>query len=311
MSETGEKASAPPSSGRPARATPGLRRVRLKRWLRLNVHFVVAAGVLLVVGGGWNGIMAALKWTMTKSPVPWPEGTEVAEHRLANFPEKLGPYLIVPDGEMSRQPDGRPDGIVEFRKEDLDTLGVLKHKLNWYFAGVFQDVRTRGEAAWKGKHYVRLDVTYYTGLLDAVPHIPDVCLGAGGFTIIPGESGFVRISAPTAPAPWDDFQIYRTAYAGKGNKTAQYYFFSLNGKPTADWKMVRGRLSLPWVNYCYFAKVQLGAFRGGYGKLRPETDRDACDRISRDFLNYALPAVLRFLPSAQDVEKLEKSGAPQ
>ena len=73
-------------------------------------------------------------------------------------------------------------------KEDLDTLGVMKHKLNWYFAGIFRDVRTRGEAGWKGKHYVRLDVTYYTGLLDAVPHIPDACLGAGGFTIIPDES---------------------------------------------------------------------------------------------------------------------------
>lgn len=299
MSETGEKASAPPSSGRPARAAPGLRRGRLNGWVRLNRHFVVAAVMLLVVGAGWNGIMAALKWTMAKSPVPWPEGTEVAEHRLTNFPEKLGPYIII------------PDGTVEIRKEILDTLGVLKHELNWYFAGIFRDAHTRGEAGWKGEHYVRLDVTYYTGLLDAVPHIPDVCLGAGGYTVIPGESGFVRISAPTAPAPWDDFRIYRTAYAGKGNKTAQYYFFSLNGKPTADWKMVRGRLSLPWVNYCYFAKVQLGAFRPGYRKLQPETDRDACDRISRDFLNYALPAVLRFLPSAQDVEKLEKSGAPQ
>ena len=113
---------------------------------------------------------------------------------------------------------------------------------------------------------------------------------------------------PTAPAPWDALTVYRTMYVQKNHKTAQYYFFSVNGRPTADWKMVRGTLTLPWVKYCYFAKVQLGAFGVEYGRLRPEADAAKGDEVCQDFLNYALPAVLRFLPSAEDVESLGKTG---
>jgi hypothetical protein len=275
-----------------------------RRWL----HFGLAAGLLLLAGAGWNGIMAALHWTMAKEPVPWPEGVEVEDHRLINFPERLGPYLLVQDGELEVERDGKPDGLFIFRDEDLETLGTLAHELNWYYSALYRET---GAPPGKAKQYVRVEITYYTGLLDAVPHIPDVCVGVAGATVVAKESGPITITVPAVPAPWNAFDVHRTTYVRQDRKTAQYYFFSMNGEPTARWEMVRGRLTLPWVRYCYFAKVQLGAFKTGYRRLVPETDPAECDRLCADFLKYGLPHMLRFLPSAGDVAKLKGSGGSE
>ena len=276
------------------------------------LHFAVAAGLLLVVGAGWQGIMSALRWSMAKSPVPWPAGVKVDEHhRLTTFPEKLGPYLIVQDGEWSGgQTDGMLDGVQVIREEVLEEMGTKDHDLNWYFSGIYRDTRSGGANALPGRHYVQMQISYYTGLLDAVPHIPFVCLGAAGYTVIAGESGFVSVSVPTAARPWNNLEIYRTTFTKKGNKTAQHHFFSVNGKPSADWKLVRGRLSVPWVTSCSVARGQLGVGAAEGGGLLPETDTAKCDELCRDFLAHALPEILRFLPSAEDVAALEKSDAP-
>ncbi len=260
------------------------------------LHFALAAGLLLVVGAGWNSIMSLLRWTMAKFPVPHPPGVELSEHRLISFPEKLGPYVLM------------PEGVTEYRKDDLATLGTLSHELNWYYAARYRDSRVRGAGGPDGGHCVLLFLTYYTGLLDAVPHIPLNCLGAAGFTIIYNESGPVPMVVPTAPAPWDRIKVYRTTFAKRNLKTCQYHFFSINGRPSEDWKAVRARLSLPWVRYCFFAKVQLGAFRISPGRLDPETDPEISGQVCQEFLGYALPTILRFLPTAEDVERLEHPG---
>jgi len=272
-------------------------------------HFALAGGLLLAVGVGWNGIMGALHWTWAKKPVPWPAGVEVEQWRLTSVPEALGPYVLVEDGELSPAPDGQPDGILIFRDDDLKTLGTTANALNWYSSLMYGDTRD-GEKSNGQKQYVRVDITYYTGLLDAVPHVPDNCLGAAGATIDRGDSGPVDVTVPSAAPPWDAFAVYRTTYVmrDRATKTAQYFFFSINGKPTTHWQTVRGQLTLPWVKYCYFAKVQLAVFRLERGRLLPERDLAECDGVCRDFLKFALPEILRFLPSAKDVERLESSG---
>ncbi len=293
MSQTGPMASS--SHVRPGRA-----------WF----HFAVAAGLLLAAGAGWNGIMGGLQWTMSKRPVPWPAGVAVEAWRLTSMPEALGPYVLVEDGELTRDPDGQPDGVLVFHDEDLKTLGTTAHALNWYASLMYRDSRGGGPKSNTERQYVRVDITYYTGLLDAVPHVPDNCLGAAGAAIVLADSGPMDVSVPLAASPWDAFPVYRTTYVmrDKATKTAQYFFFSMNGKPTTRWQTVRGQLTLPWVKYCYFAKVQLAVFRLERGRLLPERDLAGCDGICRDFLKFALPEILRFLPSAEDVKRLDASG---
>ena len=44
-------------------------------------------------------------------------------------------------GEMSAERDGKPDGIVTIRDEDLKTLGTKARELNWYYSAMY--VRTQ------------------------------------------------------------------------------------------------------------------------------------------------------------------------
>ena len=271
------------------------------------VHFALAAGVLLVAAVGWNTAMSWLKWTMAKEPVPPPAAVEVREHRLVNFPREIGPYLLADDGELTTVPDGRPDGLREVRDDILETLGVEAHEMNWYHMAVYRDTRVEGAYNTGGGQYVQLDITYYTGLLDAVPHVGERCIIAGGGIIVPGASKSMSVSVPSAAPPWDRFDIYRTAYefsdrrGGPSRRSAQYHVFSMNGRPTERWERVRGELTLPWVKYCYYAKIQ-------WATLRPEPDFAKNDAVCRDFISYALPVVLRFLPTTDDIEKLKASG---
>jgi len=290
---------------------------------RARLHFAIAAAVLLVAGAGWHSIMAVLHWTMDKKPVPWPatiQPEDVVDHRLTSFPDKLGKpdqqgqqwrYVLAEDGELSRngQRDGAPDGIIEIRDEDLKSMGTKAHRLNWYYSGLYRDTRAEGVGG-GGRRYVQMHVTYYTGLLDAVPHVPERCLGAGGARVVPGQSRTVPVSVPSAPPPWQNFAMYRTTYEDPKRriKTAQYHFFSMNGQPTAHWESVRGKLTLPWVRYCYFAKVQIAAFTIESNRLGTESDLSKCDQVCNDFLTCALPEILRFLPSPEALKELEASG---
>jgi len=270
-------------------------------------HFAVAAAVLLVVGVGWNAIAGIIGIYLAKYPVPPPEVVQTDQHRLVSFPRRIGPYVVAGDGELfvDRRTgvpirDGQPDGITIFPDDVLETLGTAKHEMNWYYSGIFRDTRL-GESG----RYLRMDLTYYTGLLDAVPHVPTNCIVAGGGRILRDQSKPVAVSIPAAPEPWRRIAVYRTAYRVSASAfqgvSAQYHLFSMNGTPTCDRFAVRMRLGLPWVKYAYFAKIQVAP-------LRPEATLEQTDRVCLEFIRTVLPEVLKYLPSAADVRRLEASG---
>lgn len=298
MSGSGQQ---PPASatGRPG---PGA-----LHWLRANRSFVTAVTILLAAGVSWNLTMSLLGWTMVKYPVAG-RGVEVNEHRQVNFPPEFANYRLAKDGEVLRDKqtgrpvfDGKPDGLVEVSSEQLDELGTTKHKLNWYYISVYRDTSKgpRDPGA-----YIQLNVTYYTGLLDAVPHVGEVCIRAAGGRVNPANSGIISLSLPAEKVPdsWREITLYRTAYTSRGgDHWAEYHVFSMNGEPTAHWLRIRYGLIKPWVRYCYFAKIQLTP-------REPNLSTEESDRICRNFAEAALPEVLKFLPTAADVEKLAAAG---
>lgn len=276
-------------------------------WVRANRNFVTAVTILLVASVSWNLAMGLLGWTMVKYPVPaW--AAETNGHQLVNFPTRIGKYRLAQDGEVNRdqqtgQPifDEKPDGLIEVSSEQLDELGTTKHKQNWYYMGLFRDT---GRSPGDPRAYIRLNVTYYTGLLDAVPHVGEVCIAAAGGRVDPKLSGTILVPLPAEEVPeaWREITLYRTAYTGRrGERSAQYHVFSMNGEPTAQWLKIRYGLIKPWVRYCYFAKIQLAP-------SKPDLSIEESDRICRDFARAALPEVLKLLPTAADVEKLAASG---
>lgn len=252
----------------------------------ISGHFLVAAGILLVVAVGWNTARSHLQIYMAKKPVPPPPGTKVVNYQLKSFPKTLGPYTLI---EASAEP---------LKEDVLETLGTASNPNNWYYMAVYEDKQT--------KEMMRLDVTYYTGLLDAVPHVGERCIVAGGGTIRSDLSGKRVLPLTQVPQEWRQLPVYRTAYEiTQGMNTAQlfqYHVFSMNGVPTESWETVRWNLTLPSVKYCFFAKVQTAP-------MAPNLTAEASDDMTRRFLDQAMPHVLLSLPTREDIEKLKKAEA--
>lgn len=276
-------------------------------------HFVVAAGILLVVTIGWNWAIAQLRWATRKEPVPWPQAVKVdPDCRATSFPDSFGQYVMVSeDGELGGKPDGRPDGEIVFSDEDLESLRINtsldqsrldERRSNWYISRIYRDSRVPQGGPFR---YWRVEIFYYTGGLDKVPHVPERCLVAGGATLLPQWSGKVAASAPTREAGWREIDFNRTGYelsdrrALNVTRHVQYYTFSLNGKPEDSWEMVRLKLTKPWVRYCYFAKIQVAP----YDDIQ---DVDRADKAAREFISAFLPAAISMLPMPSDIEKRGK-----
>jgi len=137
--------------------------------------------------------------------------------------------------------------------------------------------------------------------------VPTNCIVAGGGTIISDQCGSVSMAIPSAAQPWDKIMVQRTAWLardknGVAHRYFQYYLFSLNGRPSDNRYQVREVLMHPLKKYCYFAKIQVAP-------LVADLTAKENDEVCRDFLMYALPDILKYLPSEQDVRRLESSKA--
>jgi hypothetical protein len=288
-------------------------------WLRAcwrERHFLAVVILLAAATVGWDWAMAALRWYTRKEPVPWtPAVTVNGQCRLTSFPDRLGPYELVGDGVLDKTLDGRPDGdivlepdVLESLKINtaLDQLRVGERRSNWYLARIYQD--RREEASGSPFRYWRLEIQYYTGGLDTVPHVPDRCLVAGGATLLPTVSGHLLVPVPAGRSPWDKLTVNRVGYEMTDrigfnvSHYVQYYVFSLNGQPEDSWKMVRLKLGDPRLRHCYFAKVQVAPL----GEI---ADFDQADRAAQDFLGTVMPAVAALFPTPEDLRALDAAAA--
>ncbi len=249
-------------------------------------HFLVAAVLLLAAIISWNTAQEKWKFYLIKMPVVPPATVKVdKKYHVTNFPAKIGSYELV---EQSDKP---------VREDMLEELGTAKNKNNWYYMGLYLDK--------KANQYVQFSVLYYTGLQDAVPHVGERCAMAAGGSIDYGACGNMPVMCETIPAAWkrawSKINVYRTVYGTNKGRFVQYHVFSMNGEPTESWEKVRLTLSKPWVKYCYFAKIEIAL-------PVPDLPEKTGDEICQKFLSCALPVVLPYLPTGQDVERAAAQG---
>ncbi|MBL7133729.1 MAG: hypothetical protein ISS78_06495 [Phycisphaerae bacterium] len=299
-----------------------------------NANFLVAAAILLLAAAGWNVAVWAMHLATEKSPVPWPAPVDVNDKFvMTTMPDRMGPYEFVSaDGEIdfSRDKqdfvkDGRPDGEGD---SDSDLPGDLMESLgigtytdqtnlplrrsNWLTIRTYRDNRRPpGDPL----RYWRLEVYYYTGGVDLVPHTPERCLVAGGAEHLGTTAMPVAIDGvdePWGPAPlairralfqWTD------AKSMSANQFAQYYIFSLNGMPENSPYVVRLKLANPLMRHAYFAKAQFAPAPAVQMTDRGLTYRlptpAEADPAAEDFVKHFMPHVLKMLPMPQDVAKLD------
>jgi len=297
-------------------------------------HFVVAAIILLIAAAGWGVAVQTLKLYTEKFPVPWPKGVEVNDEfvmtsmpdSMDNADPKIGPFVFVSgDGEIDFRDgafhkDGLPDGETPVREDVMELLGIGTvtdernlplRRSNWMSMRTYRDIRRPpGDPL----RFWQLRVYYYTGGVDLVPHVGDVCILAGGGTVLSSDDMPIAIAG--AEGPWGGSPVkFRRLVFQPAKSTAefvQYYVFSINGQPRNDRNAVRWELGMLNVKHAFFAKIEFAPLpvvqkvgnRLVYSIPRPEE----VDAAAGDFVQHVMPSVLKTLPTAQDVAELDKAG---
>jgi len=277
-----------------------------------RLHFGIAAGILAVTAVGFEYTIAKLKLVTQKEPIPWPSGVLVNQEnfRWVNLPEQVGNrYFLAEDGELSGEKDGQPDGELIVPPDVLDSLKigtsldkqrVAERTSNWYVSRRYRDnTRPAGDPL----RYWQLEVYYYTGVMDTVPHVPDICMAAAGATQL--GSRYLTMSIPAAPSPWDQpLEFQRSGFEIPDPRTSQpqrrveYYVFSVNGEPETSREKVRLKLMSIFDRYSYFSKIQFSPV------FASPNDAEA-DRAAEELMNCFLPVIFRALPLPDHIKALE------
>lgn len=267
----------------------------------LSVPFVVAALLLLLGVVSLQTVKERLGLVLQKSPVP-------LRLELEQMAPRFGAYEMVASETLS--------------KEIEHSLGT-PYNLNW----VFRDSRLAADQPGAG---IRLHVAYYTGTVDTVPHVPELCYVASGVTAV--ESGQIEVplaglnptlvkggdGSLTAQAgdgqlvhlPSDTVPVHIFSFRPRAEAPAQsvFYFFMANGR----WFGSKEGVRLSAINirdrYAYYCKIEV---MPGTLVSHPQTGRwvfaggmanreDAIRALSR-FLATGLPEVFRCLPDWTEV----------
>ena len=152
---------------------------------------------------------------------------------------------------------------------------------------------------------LRLSLTYYTGKVDTVPHVPERCLVADGFQQTKWQTPTWHMGNYADGSPRDievrfiDFEDQTTR---EGENMCVTYFFHANGIYQQDPYEVRRRLQSLTSKYAYFSKIEVLTLlpRSLEGALDASTQREklrAASGVSvQQFLTSALPEIEKMLP---------------
>jgi hypothetical protein len=153
-----------------------------------------------------------------------------------------------------------------------------------------------------------LQVYYYTGLVDAMAHVPEVCGAAAGLTPIDRLTTSFRLRQPVwlGGAPGGEntavtFARIQSEYARTpGARRLDYYVIVVNGSPQTDRDTARlSMLHDLTSRHNYYAKIQFAPL--------VVIDPAKADEAAGEFVNAFLPQVLKMLPSAQDVKDINSA----
>jgi hypothetical protein len=256
--------------------------------------FLLAAGILAVAAVGLNSAVTGMQLHFKKLPVP-------LTYPLSTVPVKLGDWVQVSKDEP-------------LDKEVRDALAtdqyIFRDYVNSKLVSPQQladfDGKTTPERkelvgkiqADKPAAVINVGVTYYTGLVDTVAHIPDRCYIADGFE--PSEYETLRWNMgphlgvqPDSPVGVRFINFEDQTAAGRVRRRVAYFFF-VNGHYESDPIGVRTTLQDLRATHGFYSKIEL---------MTVLDDHDECQRVMTSFLTAALPEIEKCLPDWNTVEK--------
>jgi hypothetical protein len=257
--------------------------------------FIAAFIVLLIAALSLNAATQFLRLYFKK------EAVQLVKP-LDSLPAKLGPWVQV----SKDQP---------LNAEMLDVLGTRDYIFRDYLDTRLVDAKLMDEILSNDKTmnermgmvgmvrsrfpqaHVRMAVTYYTGMVDTVAHIPDRCYVADGFVPDKKEEPTWRVANRNhEPIDIKVSSIhFEEAEPNRESITKNVaYFFHCNGEYEHDAIFgVRARLQDLSERHAYYAKVEV---------MTEMRDRAKSDQTIADFLTSALPEVEQCLPDWKQVK---------
>ena len=289
--------SAPPAAEHPLAAGIG----SVVRGLLRQPRFLIAAGLLLVCAVGFNAAARALHFRKT----PLKLSVKALDDKQTGIPGIIA-------GRWAQVSDDRvlpPEVEKELKTKQylqrlyLDLKAAKKTPAEWQR----MDEDSRRDLIHvtrlaNPESVIQLHMTYNTGMVDTVAHIPDRCMVADGYEptawdVLPGPPD--RPSAGFRSIRFVDPIQNRTQHVG--------YLFHCNGGYTDDPIEVRKRLQNLFETYGYYAKVEMMITEPQAGDRSDETPQekatrekafhDKAGRAMTAFLNDVLPEAERCLPS--------------
>jgi hypothetical protein len=214
---------------------------------------------------------------------------------LKEIPTEFGPWKLVTKDEPL--------------ESDIEhVLGTKEYVFRWYvderavgpevikafadLSGPQRQHKARELAFARPGSAVQLAVTYYTGMVDTVAHIPDRCYVADGF--VPSEYETVKWVTGPSESTEARFINFEDQTGTRRVPINVAYFFRVNDEYQSDPNRVRLRLQRLSERYGFYAKVEL---------MTLVRDRAKAATAMQDFLGHAMPEVSRSFPDWQQVTK--------
>jgi hypothetical protein len=259
---------------------------------------LVVLGVMLLAAVGLNATAQYMKLTFRKLPVP-------LQAPVASLPSKIGPWVQI--------------GVDRPLPPDIEhVLGTQDYIMRRYIntallppaeaeALIAMDPDQREEVAGRivrnnPRALLSVSMTYYTGMVDTVAHIPDRCFVGGGFDTVGGS--FRSLSVPHLNGTKQDLTLRMLEFEDRTSKVSVRplvvgYVFQVNGKYEADAVSgVRRELQKLTDKYAYYAKIELMLEMRDSGDTRAV---EVAEDVFADFLTVAIPEIERILPDWQKV----------
>jgi hypothetical protein len=285
------------------------------KWLQPG--FLIAVGILAVSAVGLNGAVAWLKLSFLKQPVP-------LKMELTTLPEQMGDWLQVSKDEPLDHELQETLGTDKYVFRDyvnvkvLDWMDLIRlgakrgsDKDDSITAAVHSIFDGKGSherkalvgalQAMRPDAVMNLAVTYYTGKVDTVAHIPERCYVADGYQ--PSETpetllwdmGPGRLNGKPGeerPIAVRFLNFEDQTGAKRLTKRVAYFFFA-NGVYESDNLSVRQTLEDLRARHGFYSKVEL---------MTSIPDHDQCAKVMSGFLTSVMPEVEKCYPDWNSVE---------
>jgi hypothetical protein len=257
------------------------------RKLLRQPSFLVAAGVLLISAISLNAATAFMKLYFKKVPV------EMAAPWNA-IPSHLGHWMLVSKDERLPEDVEHTLGATNYLYRDYVDDRIVPADVIAKFEGKSFSERKQMAAQLQQMRpdaVINVGLTYYTGMVDTVAHVPDRCYIADGYepstyevqtwTAFQGRPG----RAEGGDIRFINFEDQIASRRAASKNVA--YVFNANGTYTCDPIQVRVLLQDLTQRYAYYSKIEL---------MMQMNKPEEASKAMNDFLTSALPEVEKCLP---------------